>query len=148
MKMVAEEHREKEYFNHLSTWTRIKLFFTRKKRRFFYLLLIYLTFQYASGVFGFFTARVERSYRKYKKRWIQKYNPHIITYTTALETAYEPEKLSHYSTERLSEAFIKVDRMLKHGVSRQLIINVLSKVRFHHFQLYLLSLAEWKTRKS
>ena len=70
MKAVAEEQREKEYYNHLPYWTRIKLFFSRKKRRFLYILLIYLAFNYAGGVFGFFTSRFERSYRKYKKRWI------------------------------------------------------------------------------
>ena len=89
-----------------------------KKKRIFFILLFILTFNYTGNIFGFFTSRVERTIKKYKKRWILKYNPEIITYDSALETLYTPTKISQFSQDRLSEAFIKYDRQLANGFSR------------------------------
>jgi hypothetical protein len=88
------------------------LFFKTKKSRFLWIFLFAATFRYSGNVFGFFTSRWERTLRKLKKRWIYKYNPYIITYQSAIDTVYEPTKISQFSTERLSEAFLKVDRQL------------------------------------
>jgi hypothetical protein len=41
---------------------------------------------------------------------IMSQNPAILSYQTAADTLYEPLKLSTQSTEKLSEAFVKVDR--------------------------------------
>ena len=120
--------RSKEYFNHLSTRTRIGIFFRTKRRRFLYIFLFALSFNYIGNVFGFIFARLERSARKYKKDWILKYNPNIMSYQSALDTTYEPIKLSQDSTDKLSEAFLKTDRLLKEGVSRLIILRVLDKV--------------------
>ena len=81
-------------------------------------------------------ARVERFGKKYKLRWITKYNPSCVAYTTALEANWEPTKLSRTSTDSLSEAFVKLDRELEWGMSRQLIINVLKKVSISQTILY------------
>ena len=117
-------------FNHLSYFRRIRLFLWRMKwRLLFFGGLIYLSPVFGNGG-GFISARIERSSRKYKKRWLYRYNPHCITYTTALETVWEPTKLSRPSTERLSETFVRLDRELEYGVSRQLIIDALKKVSF------------------
>ena len=77
---------------------------------------------------GFITARLERSARKYKKQWIFKRNPLLMTYQSAIDTLYEPKAITTISTERLSEAFLKYDRVLKNGMSRLLILRVMEKV--------------------
>ena len=51
-----------------------------------------------------------------------------MSYQSALDTTYEPIKLSQDSTDKLSEAFLKTDRLLKEGVSRLIILRVLDKV--------------------
>jgi len=51
-----------------------------------------------------------------------------MAYQSALENSWEPKKLSRVSTEKLSEMFVKLDRELKHGVSRRLVLDVLLKM--------------------
>lgn len=121
--------RAKTYFNHLSTWTRIKVFMTTKRRRFMYLFLFFLSFNLIGNFFGFLAARAERTARKYKKQWIFSKNPLILTYQSAVDTLYEPKGITQGSTERVSEAFLKYDRVLRDGMSRLLILRVLEKVR-------------------
>lgn len=86
--------RSKEYFNHLKKWDRIKIFFRTKRRRFLYLFLIFVAFNFLGNIVGFFLARMERSARKYKKQWIMGYNPALMTYHSAIDTLYVPAKLS------------------------------------------------------
>jgi hypothetical protein len=86
MKNAVEEFRERIYYNHLPYRTRIRLFFSTKKRRFLYILLFVLTFNYSANFIGFFTARAERSLKKFRKNWILKKNPSIMTYQSALDT--------------------------------------------------------------
>lgn len=52
-----------------------------------------------------------------------------MAYQTALDNSWEPKKLSRVSTEKLSALFVKLDRELKHGVSRRLISDVLIKMK-------------------
>jgi hypothetical protein len=99
-----------------------------KRKRFFYLFLFFLTFNLTGNMAGFITARLERSARKYKKQWIFKRNPLLMTYQSAIDTLYEPKAITTISTERLSEAFLKYDRVLKDGMSRLLILRVMEKV--------------------
>lgn len=73
--------------------------------------------------------RRQRAINKYKRRWLTRFNPEAITYQTAIDTSYyRPQKLQREAAEKLGETFIRVDRELKNGFSRQLIINVLSRV--------------------
>ncbi len=51
-----------------------------------------------------------------------------MTYQSAIDTLYEPKAITTISTERLSEAFLKYDRVLKDGMSRLLILSVMEKV--------------------
>ena len=55
------------------------------------------------------------------------YYPTLMTYQSAIDAMYEPSKLSVASTDRLAEAFLRIDRQLKHGMSRLLIIKALRK---------------------
>jgi hypothetical protein len=93
--------------------------------------LFILGFNFVGNFFGFFIARLERSARKIKKQWIMKRNPSILSYQSAADTLYEPSALSVISTDRLAEAFIRIDRQLRDGFSRILLITVLEKVTNH-----------------
>lgn len=119
-------------YNHLPASRRFRMFLRRYRWKiFFFGIFLYFFRTWGNGL-GFITARIERSSRKYKKRWIAKYNPHCITYMSAIETTWEPKKLCRPSTDRLSEIFLKMDRELEHGMSRQLIIDALKKVSHIH----------------
>lgn len=48
-----------------------------------------------------------------------------MAYQTALDNSWEPKQLSRVSTEKLSEMFVKLDRELKNGVSREIVTDVL-----------------------
>eukprot|EP00347_Sterkiella_histriomuscorum_P002333 403368555 len=114
------------YFNHMRYRTRVMVFIRMRWRRFAYLGLFVLAFNYLANFFGFVFARWERSARKYKKQYIAKKMPTVMGYQSAFDTLYQVQNLSQQSTDRLSEAFIKADRQLKNGFSRQLLINILS----------------------
>ena len=128
MKRALEDINAEMKYNHLPYNKRIRMFLRRYRWRLFFLGLFIYAFHVWGNGLGFFTARIERSYRKYKKRWLARYNPHCITYTTALETTWEPKRLSRPSTEKLSELFVRVDRELEYGMSRQLILDALREV--------------------
>ncbi len=51
-----------------------------------------------------------------------------MTYATAIETRYEPSRMSRVSTEKLSQLFVKLDRELENGFSRQLVADTLMKM--------------------
>ena len=62
---------------------------------------------------------------KYRKRWITRYNPNSITYQTAIDTHYKPPHLSPLLVEELTAMFMKLDRELDCGCSRQLVLDCL-----------------------
>jgi hypothetical protein len=82
--------RLKTYFNHLGYWQRIKIFFKTKRKRFLYIFLFFIAFNYIGNFVGFFLARLERSGRKYKKNFIMAYYPTLMTYQSAIDATYEP----------------------------------------------------------
>jgi len=86
------------------------------------------TFTYWANPLGFFAAKMERTFKRYKRRLILHFFPGCMAYTTAIETTWEPKKLSRVSTERLGEMFVRLDRDLKHGVTRQLVLDVVLKM--------------------
>ena len=94
MKWQVEDMRAKVFFNHLTYRQRTLIFMKTKKRRFLLIFLFVVTFNFIGNFFGFFLARAERSSRKYKKQWILKNNPGVLTYQYALDTQYEPMKIS------------------------------------------------------
>ena len=101
-----------------------------KKRRFFYMFLLYLVYKYQARFIAWVKARRLRSINKYKRRWITRYHPEAISYQTALDSAFPGQAFSQEVTDRLGEAFVIADSTLKNGFSRQLVINVLTRVRF------------------
>ena len=133
MKLVIKDLQDRQRHASLPFMTRFKLFFILKKRRFFYLFLLYLWYRYGERVTTWTKNRKQRSINKYKRRWLTRFNPEAITYQTAIDTSYyRPQKFQREAAEKLGEAFIRVDRQLKNGFSRQLIVNVLSRVSFDY----------------
>lgn len=58
------------YFNHMRYRTRMMVFMRLRWKRFAYIGLIILSFNFLANFFGFLFARTERSSRKYKKQYI------------------------------------------------------------------------------
>lgn len=99
MERVIKEIEAETKFNHLPYFVRIRGFLWRKKFRFIFLAGVYAAFNYWGNLFGLFAARMERVYKKYKRRWITRYNPHSIAYESALETVWQPNTLSRKATD-------------------------------------------------
>ena len=70
------------------------MFIVRIRFRLFVLASIGALFNYWGNLLGLGTSKVERSFKKYKKRWIFRNNPHLIVYDTAIETTFQPTKIS------------------------------------------------------
>lgn len=129
MERAIEDVREEMVFNHLPYGIRFLMFLNRIKFRLFVVASLVALFNYWGNLLGIFNSRMERVFKKYKKRWIYKYNRAALTYETALETTYEPTRLSRPSTEKLSKLFVKIDReQAEHGFSRQLVADVLYRM--------------------
>jgi hypothetical protein len=128
MKEVIKDMKARE--EHLSKpfATRFYLFFWTKKRRIFYLIMLSYLYYKWTNISNFFSSRTERLVNKYKRRWIQRYNPQAIIYITPKDFDYVPAKLSKQSADRLGQVYVQGDRQLKNGFSRQLTINILTKV--------------------
>lgn len=128
MERVIEELQHEIKYNHLPYGRRIASFLWRKRWRFIVIAAAGSTFTYWANPLGFLAAKTERTFKRYKRRLILHYFPVCMTYQTAIETTWEPTKLSRVSTERLGEMFVRLDRDLPHGVTRQLILDVLLKM--------------------
>ncbi len=92
--MYVDDLKSRTYFNHLTYATRISIFLRTKRRRFLLLFLFFLFFNPIANVMGFILARLERSARKYKRRWIQSKFPNVMHAQTALDTNYEATKIT------------------------------------------------------
>ena len=99
-------------YNHLPYGIRFLMFLNRIKFRLFVLASLAALFNYWGNLLGIGGSRLERVWKKYKKRWIFRYNKHAMVYASALETTYEPKLLSRESTNKLSQLFLKMDREL------------------------------------
>lgn len=104
---------------------RFFMFLNRIKFRLFVLFTLGSLFSYWGNLLGLATSKFERVFKKYKRRWIFRYHRQAMTYASALETRYEPQKLSRDSTEKLSQLFVKIDRELEYGFSRGLVADTL-----------------------
>ncbi len=135
--MYVDDLKSRTYFNHLTYATRISLFIRTKRRRFLLLFLFFLFFNPIANVMGFILARLERSGRKYKRRWIQSKFPNVMHAQTALDTNYEATKITSQSQERVCEVMLRADRQLKEGVTRAFIIKVLEQVDLLRFKSYI-----------
>ena len=118
-------------FNHLPYGIRFFMFLNRIKFRIFVLATLAALFSYWGNLLGLAGSRVERWFKKYKKRWIYRYNRPALVYKSAMETRFEPTKMSRPSTDKLSQHFIAIDRELEeYGYSRQLVADCLKRMDF------------------
>ena len=81
-------------FNHLPIRFRFFMFLNRAKAKLLFAFSLYFLFSYWGNFLGLSCSRVERSYKKYKKRWVERNNPAALTYASATETMYKPKVLS------------------------------------------------------
>ena len=94
MENAIEAMHEEMTYNHLPYGIRFFMFLNRIKFRLFVLLSLGSLFSYWGNLLGMATSKFERVFKKYKRRWIFKYNSAAMTYQTALDTKYEPKHLS------------------------------------------------------
>ena len=94
MEKVLEDMHEEMTFNHLPYSLRFLMFLNRVKFRLFVIFTLGSLFSYWGNVLGLATSKVERFFKKYKRRWIYKHHRQAMTYASALETRYEPSRLS------------------------------------------------------
>ena len=66
--------------------------------------------------------------KKYQIRWMSRYNPTQFVHPSSLDAAYKPEKLSQENTVKLGKMFVEVDKQMKYGVSRQLIVETFEQM--------------------
>ena len=83
------------------------------------MFLAYMYYRYHERMGNFFRRKRAQYINKFKRRWINKYNPDAVTYQTALDAAYyRPAHMGSEEAEKIGEAFVKVDRDLSNGFSR------------------------------
>jgi len=127
--------------------TRFYLFFSTKKRRIFYLLFLGVLCYKWAGISNFFVSRRDHLVTKYKRRWIQKYNPHAILYSTPADFNYAPSTISRAAADTLAALYVRGDRQLKNGFSRQLTVNILARVMFFFFLTFQMGRMDDKQQK-
>ena len=129
MEKAIKDLNEEMTYNHLPYGIRFFMFLKRMRFRFFLVASLVALFNYWGNLLGICSARIERVFKKYKKRWIYKYNRSALEYESAIETKYEPQHMSRPSTEKLSQLFVRIDREMKdYGFSRQLVADVLIRM--------------------
>ena len=129
MKLWIKDFNERQV--HLAKPLHIKFlhFFTLKKRRIFYSIVLSTLYYYWPRLSNWFSNRKQRVINKYKRRWIGKYNPTAVQYILPEQFSYKPAKLSQESVDKLGPIILEGENKLKNGFSRQLIVNILTSVR-------------------
>ncbi len=83
------------------------------------MFLAYMYYKYHEKWGNFFRRKRLQYANKYKRRWINRFNPESIIYQTAIDAAYyRPERLTQEDAEKIGKAFIKADKQLEHGFSK------------------------------
>ena len=88
MKLVIRNFQMKERHQALPFHLKFRYFFTMKKRRFFYMFMMYMVYRYGEKTYNWMRNKRLRYINKYKRRWLARYNPETVTYQTALDASY------------------------------------------------------------
>ena len=80
MERAVKDLKEEMTFNHLPVGIRFIMFLNRIKFRIFVVLSLGALFSYWGNLIGIASSRIERVFKKYKKRWIFKYNRPAMTH--------------------------------------------------------------------
>ena len=94
MERVISAMEEEVKYNHLPLFTRFTNWIWRAKWKFVGLGVLYATFSYWGNPLGMIAAKLERTNKKYKKRWMLRYCPESYTYPSAVETTWQSSHLS------------------------------------------------------
>ncbi len=74
MEKALDDLHEEMTFNHLPYGIRFFMFLNRIKFRIFFVCTLGALLNYWGNILGIASSRIERVFKKYKKRWIFKYN--------------------------------------------------------------------------
>ena len=118
MQLYLKDLAEKQKYIDLPFATKFQYFFTKKKRRFFYMFLAGLFYHYHERMIKWVRNKRERVINKYKRRFITRYNHWAITYQTVNDAAQQSEKFSVEQLNRLCSTFLKGEKLLTYGFSR------------------------------
>lgn len=145
--LMIKELQEKEAYYNLPFYMKFLYAFTKKKRRFAYLIFLYLIYHYdaINRTQKWMIKKRASSISKFEKRWTLRFSPDDYQYKTAAMNLLRPQnvvvpipekdapkgevpKVSPFAITpenyaKIGDVFLKVERMLLYGVSRQLIIN-------------------------
>ena len=99
MKAGIEAFESDMTFNHLPYGIRFIMHLNRIKYRIMIFVTLFMLFSYWGNMLGIAGSRIERLFKKYKKRWIYKNHRTSMTYESANETQFEPKHLSRSSTD-------------------------------------------------
>jgi hypothetical protein len=94
MKRVLPQLHLEMKFNHVPYFQRFFMFVKRTRVRFTGVALLFITFTVWGNFLILASSKIERTFRKYKKRWIFNKYPALMAYQSAIDTAYEPKNLS------------------------------------------------------
>ena len=130
MNNLIIEINKKEAYRKLPIHTKFIRAFTEKKRRFGYLVILWLLYFYDcyNRTRKWMITKRYKIKKKYYYRWMYRHNSERVPQKSALDNLIMPKKLTKENYFKLGNAFIQVDNMLLYGVSRQLIINTLTKM--------------------
>ena len=93
------------------------------------MFLACMYYRYHERMGNFFRLKRLQYQNKYKRRWVNRYNPEAIVLSTAIDASYyRPQKLKKEEADNIGHAFVKVDSELANGFSRQLVINILNRM--------------------
>ena len=126
--MIIESNKKQAYYD-LPFYTKFIRFFTHKKRRIGYIIIL-LLIQYYDGFRrskNWVISKRHKTRKKYENRWTLKYSPEQYKYQTAVKTVFKPSVITPENFEKLGKIFVEVDQVMLYGVSRQLIINSVKK---------------------
>lgn len=130
MNNLIIEINKKEAYSNLPFHTKFIQAFTKKKRRFGYLMILWLLYFYDcfNRTKKWFSNKRYKVGKKYYKRWMYRHNPERVVLKSAVDNIIMPQKITPLNFEKIGRAFIEVENQLLYGVSRQLIINTLTKI--------------------
>ena len=94
-----------------------------RKQRFAIIFGILVFLQIIDNSLKYFGSRTERKFKQYKRNMIDYFYPEITLEQTAKYNNYSPLHISEASERVLGEKFVMLDRKLKQGLTRQMVID-------------------------
>jgi hypothetical protein len=128
MQKVIEKQNKVMEYNKLSFPMKFKSFWMTKKRRIFYVFVIFLAnyYHWYDRFTKFVKRKVESNKFIYRRRWTLFYNPGLYNYKLIRDGFKQSSDLLHqHNVDKLAKLLLDVDGKLRYGFSRELIVRVL-----------------------